>query len=179
MYLNLSPPQSIFVHADGFLTAARSLQNPSGGPPFNPFCAPAIVTNLAFSTELYLKCLLQVETKQVVKEGHNLQKLFLMLPEQIRQEIEIVFNAVMAKAPAVDLSSLPKDAQTAAAKQPKNLLDALKAGGNAFVEWRYLYEFDENANAFGLFPLPEILRNIILKRKPEWAHFSIQMKKIA
>ena len=177
---NLQPPQSIFVHADGFQAAAIRLQNPGGNPPLNPLHASAVVTNLAFSAELYLKCLIQIETGQMIKSDHDLHKLFLKLPETTRQEIEKPFNAIISKPPAYDVSSLPPDAQAAMLKQPKNLIEALKAGGNAFIEWRYLYEVDEsNRNIFSLFPLPAILRDVIIKRKPEWARFGFQIKQIA
>ncbi len=70
------------------------------------------------------------------------------------------------------MSRLPPDAQAAMLKQPKNLIEALKAGGNAFIEWRYLYEVDEsNRNIFSLFPLPAILRDVIAR--PTFTGFQV------
>lgn len=175
----LQIPQSIFVHADGFLRAGTAKSDPP-----NPYDMTALVTNSAMASELYLKCLIHIETGQLVKKQHNLKQLFALLPEAARLNIQQRFDSGMAKQPAYDYSGLPEEErkkyETIAANMPKNLIDALRKGADAFVEWRYLYE-DESGNGppFSLFGLPHILRSVILERKPEWANFRFNMKQIA
>jgi len=175
---NLKPPHGIFVHASGFLKLASTLSCQPTHPTFDPLCSAAIVANIAFAIELYLKCLIQLETGQLIKNEHDLHKLFAKLNEETQQEIETQFNSLQ-KNPQYDLSNAPEEIKKAAASAPKNLREALKVGGNAFVEWRYLYESTGYGNHFSLFPLPTILQTAILKKKPEWGAFQIRAVKVA
>lgn len=171
---NLKIPQSIFVHADGFNKASNS----NASPP-DPYLFSVLATNCAFAVELYLKCLIHIETNQLIKNEHNLRKLFSKLRDETQGEVEAAFNAILDQHPGYDLSKASEEMKAAAAKRSKNLREVLKTCENAFVEWRYLYEEDDDAvNAFGLFPLPPILRGAILRRKPEWGRFSFKMTKI-
>lgn len=172
-------PQSIFVHADGFLRASA----PKSDPP-NPYDMAALVTNSAIASELYLKCLIHLETGQLVKNQHNLKKLFGMLRQETQEMIQARFDAALGKQKEYDYSNTPvelkEDAQAVAQNMPKNLKEALKKGAGAFVEWRYLYEDEsESGNPFSLFYLPSLLRAVILERKPEWGMFGFKMTKVA
>jgi hypothetical protein len=174
---NLKMPQSIFAHADGFLKAASKLH---GDPPGDAFAA--LVINSAFACELYLKCLIHLETGQLFKDEHDLKKLFSKLSAGTQASIETKFDAAF-KLPDYDLSKVPEhmreSAEQAIAMQPKNLREALKAGGSAFVRWRYLYEDEtgKTSDIYSLFSRPGILRIEILTRKPEWALFRMTMQK--
>jgi hypothetical protein len=174
----LKPPQSIFVHADGFLKSAISLNKQPHDPLFDPGMVSVVVTNSAFASELYLKCLIQIETGQLIKDEHNLHALFRKLRAETQQEIEDPFNAELAKQPKHDMNQADPEIQKAVADRPTTFRQALKVGGKAFVEWRYLYE-SENTAPFGLFPLPHILRKSILIRKPEWAAFAFSFKRLS
>jgi hypothetical protein len=176
---NLKPPHSIFVHADGFLKTTSYLNKAPGDPNFDPLCFSALVATTAFASELYLKCLIQIETQMVVRKEHNLRTLFSKLPNNTQEEIEKRFVEWQGTEPQNVYVMMAKELQEAADNRPKTFREALKAGANAFVEWRYLYESNETGNAFGLFPLPSILRSVILKRMPQWGTFRIQMTKIA
>lgn len=174
----LKMPQSIFVQGDGFLRAGT----PKSDPP-HPYDMTALATNCGFACELYLKCLIHLKTGQLVKNQHNLSKLFAMLPKEIQSTIEQRFNDVMAKQNGYDFSSASEEdkkvVQAVIQSLPKNFAEALKIGGDAFIEWRYLYENESGtSNPFSLFPLPSILRAVILDHKPEWGNFSIKMTKI-
>ncbi len=171
---NLKIPQNIFVHADGFLKAGTPVSDPP-----HPLDMIPLVTNNAFAAELYLKCLIHVETGQLIKAEHNLQKLFSKLPEKTQTEIEKRFDAEISKGPEMDRSNASEELKEAARSRPASLRAALKEGADAFVEWRYLYEDNLSKNFFALFPLPAILRYVILERKPDWAKFQITMTKIA
>ncbi len=172
---NLQIPQSIFVHADSFLKASQSKTDPP-----HPYDIIAMVTSSAFANELYLKCLLHIETGQLFKSQHNLRKLFLKLNEQTQTEIERRFDAEMAKQKPYDYSDAPDPelAKKISAMRPMTLRAALKEGADAFIEWRYLYETAGDSSVFNLFALPPILREAILARRPEWARFTIKATKV-
>jgi hypothetical protein len=92
--------------------------------------------------------------------------------------------AVEYKPHKIDMSQVPEDmkakAQLVAEILPKTLGQALKEGALAFVNWRYLYEDErEIGDSFSLFPLPPILREEILTRKPEWRFFGIKMQRLS
>jgi hypothetical protein len=144
----------------------------------DPLCFSPLVANLAFASELYLKCLIIIETKQQAIMQRDLRKLFSMLPQKTREEIEKRCDAILTKPPQYDLSNAPDHAKEAEAQRPKNFRDALKAGKDAFKDWRYMYEGDA-APPFALLIFPDILRAIILERHPEWGFFQLRMQKIA
>jgi hypothetical protein len=176
---NLKAPQSIFVHADGFLKASMTLE--AGGPgsaDFNPLCFAATVTNSAFAIVLYLKCLIQITTGQSFFKQHDLKKLFLKLPEDVKAEIAKQFNAL--PQPQYDMTNAPKEMQEAVAKRAKDFSEALKESARAFESWRYMYEFEksDDLDAYSLFPLPPILRAVILERQPQWARFGFKLTKL-
>jgi hypothetical protein len=168
---NLSLEQSIYVQAKGFHRAADSL---AFGLDKDPFRATAVVTNSAFASELYLKCLIILETGQLIKNQHDLRKLFLKLHEDTQKAIERNFDQEMAKAP--EISEAAK-VRTGGRKPPRTLREALTQGGDAFIKWRYLYE-DESLEFFALFPLPKFLEQTILTRKPEWRDFQLTLAKL-
>jgi HEPN domain-containing protein len=177
---NLKPPQSIFVHADGFLKAANYLNAPQpNGAPMDPLCFAALVTNSAFASELYLKCLIQLDSGQQVIKEHNLRKLFAKLTPATQKDLESRFDLLLAKQPAYDESKMTAEMRDAASKRPTTFRETLRSGADAFTEWRYLYENDGFSNPFGLFPLPSLLRTVILERQPEWGQFVVKMEKIA
>jgi hypothetical protein len=167
---NLSLEQSIFVQANGFHKASELLATTL----VNPFCMTAMVTNSAFASELYLKCLIIIETGQLMKDQHNLRKLFLKLREDTQKTIENHFDEEMAKAP--DISEEAK-ARLGGRIPPTTLREALVQGGDAFIKWRYIYE-DTNLQFFALFPLPKFLADVILARKPEWKNFELTLGKL-
>ena len=130
-----------------------------------------MVTNSAFASELYLKCLVLLETGQLMKAQHNLRKLFSKLRGKTQNAIETQFNEEMAKAPAIGAEA---KTQLGGKEPPRTLREALKEGGEAFIKWRYMYEND-NLQFFGLFPLPPILDGIILVQKPGWKDFKLTL----
>lgn len=86
------------------------------------YSVPAIV-NSAFACEVFLKLLLEVEQIDI-KKGHQLEKLFNQLPEQIKKDIQ---QSTMQKYGSwTDAFGLSR----------------LHHISDAFVNWRYNYEHD-------------------------------------
>jgi len=163
---NLPLDHSIYVQARGFQKTAELANTKQGGM----ICLTAVITCAAFASELYLKCLILLETGQLMKGEHNLRKLFSKLPDDTQQRVERTFNAITA--PRFQNSD-----DFYGARQPKSFRDALKHGAEAFINWRYIYEANQT-DFFALFSLPKILCDMIDERKPAWKHFNPQLVRV-
>lgn len=104
----------------------------------------AVFTNIAFSCELYLKCLL-FANQIVVKNEHNLFELFNKLPKEIRDQIK-------KSHPCGNISR-------------EEFITNLKEIGEAFPAFRYVYEKKEMAfNAQFLLELADLLHARITEK---------------
>lgn len=122
----------------------------------------AQTVNSSFSSELYLKCLILIETNTTPRL-HDLEKLFDQLKVGTKQIIENEWNTERAKQSAV-LDKIDR-----LAGEPvtfRNFKDTLASEGNVFEKWRYAHEPGKLPN-FSLGNLPEILRKHILAIRPE------------
>ncbi len=133
-------PKQIYNQANVFLLGAERCfeMRPNGS---NSFEAPMVagVVNTAFALELYLKSLLCQHN--CLKKQHNLDDLFLALPETIQDEIAIKLgiDSVNLRTKICDLA-------------------------NAFTEWRYVYEHDGiSINSGDLQKISHILKNTAQK----------------
>ena len=149
--------RSTFFQADAFHLAAHRLTQ-SGVPDISLMIAQ--VVNSSFSSELYLKCLILIETGNFPHE-HHLAKLFDGLPDKTKQVIENEWNAQRADRSAVWDEI---DRRAGGAVTARTLTDALSKEGDAFVDWRYAHEPGPLCN-FSLSNLPAILRNQIMRRR--------------
>ncbi len=160
----------IYIQAQGFHLIAT--QNLRMGTPWGPNTAlPAMVCN-AFANELYLKCLIYLESGQIIKT-HDLHKLFRMLKPESRKVIEERFDTIAEK-------SGPQNSEMWFQRTGKHLgwrlKDAIEDGAEAFVEWRYLFEDPEATKHYGLIPLPDVLREFIIERYPNFKKFGYTLK---
>ena len=160
MIPNITPRiESIFFQADAFNVAAQRLTQT--GVPNIPLMVAQIV-NSSFSSELYLKCLILLDTGDA-PHGHDLAKLFDQLSDESKNAIETKWNAETAKQTAT-LDEI--DRRAGAPVTARTLQDALTREGKAFENWRYAHEPGPLCN-FSLTNLPAILRSHILTIKPE------------
>jgi hypothetical protein len=122
------------------------------GPVDLPFLIPARVC-IAFSVELYLKCLGLLETGTVPRT-HSLKVLYSRLSTTSRAAIAQRFEELMGASPS---------AQAMKAKFPDvsfAIDDVLAIVSTVFEEWRYAYE-DQAGSAYGLRELSEAVRERI------------------
>lgn len=164
-------PQKIFVHASTFHKSYELLRNSvlpkDGSSPDDQKVAliahPSMVLSV-FASELYLKCLLCVETSKV-PAVHDLEKLFMGLPVKTRHEIDDLWDTDI-RQPGKQ-AVLDKLRETPTGKEIKNdLRYALGKGADAFMELRYFYETEQSF--FLLSDFPYVLRVAILRRFPHW-----------
>lgn len=93
--------------------------------------------NIAFACELYLKAILRESGNKT--KLHNLEKLYVKLPDEIKNEIEKNFNG-------------------------DDFLKELKGICNAFVDWRYVYEKETiEINFAFLYKFAKVLSEMLKK----------------
>lgn len=160
-------PFKIFEHASHFHESDHRLRNtvPPDKPEQVPLIAhPALVLSV-FASELYLKCLLCIETGRV-PNTHNLKALFRDLQPATRRRLEDLWDHDIRRPErqkVLDhIRTLPRG------KELRLDLDyALDIGANSFTQLRYLYETTQSYFLLGDFP--NLLRMVILERFPSWA----------
>lgn len=158
-------PLRMFLQAHAFFQAQELLYRygKDDDRAMHALAIPA-VTLSAFASELFLKCLLCIETG-TTRQGHNLRKLFDALSSQSRERLIALWdNYVLGRASQWDQAE-----HKLGRKVARDLPAALSAGHQAFELLRYRYEGAAPPDfQFYLDDLPHMLGCVILELKPEW-----------
>jgi hypothetical protein len=131
----------------------------------------------ALTTELFLKCLACIETKQTPK-GHHLYELFNLLTSETRTKIIDLWDTHIVPARKSMWDAIDQHQKPTGKKVGRSLPAALLASSRAFETIRYNYEPDCAQSEFNIGDLPRILRHIILEMKPEWATLGRDVKPV-
>jgi len=159
-------PHEIFLHAYHFHECDHRLRK---GPSSKDIDEVAIIAHpsmvlSAFASELYLKCLVCVETGNVPR-GHDLKGLFLGLDSSTKKRLEDLWNESLRRPERqreLDcIRGLPGGDQL-----QTDLPNAIGISSKAFEELRYLYE--TKSSKFLLGDFPDMLHKVILERFPDW-----------
>lgn len=156
-------PLKIYMNAERYRIADRVLRIEGHKDPnlMIAIGAPHMVLS-AFASELYLKCLLCLETGNV-PQTHNLKALFRDLKPETKAKIEHLWNA---HAPELEELWLTME-RTTGNTIPRDLSALLDMSGKAFTELRYAHEDEHTSFLVG--DLPPMLQRIILEQNPAWA----------
>jgi hypothetical protein len=158
-------PAKIFVHAERFRFADERLRSPISmgyDPRAGSYIAGPSLVLSAFASELYMKCLLCLEGRDI-PPSHNLKKLFGRLPGRLQRRLDAMWiDYVPTRAEMFEYAR--KHFNYTAAT---DLRSALADGGTGFEDMRYVYEGPTNTKFF-LADLPKLLRALILEQKPDW-----------
>ena len=105
----------------------------------------AAATNLAFALELYMKTHL-TGFALPVPQHHDLGKLYSLLPEALRTELEDEFKrrkrTWYGRRRSITVAKGPVETPTWDDREESAKLgDLLERSGNLFQSWRYIYEF--------------------------------------
>jgi len=158
------PALKIFMNAERFRISDLILRGNSNAQIMAAIGGPALVLS-AFASELYLKCLICIETGRLA-HGHDLRVLFRQISEASRRNIERRWNAYVATPERQRIYAALKALE---GTEISTSLDwSLRNGGDGFVALRYIHE-GETGTKFLLGELPQILRDEILTSKPEWS----------
>jgi len=164
-------PTKIFEHATAFHRSYELLQGSilaaDGSSPTDQDVAlighPALTLS-AFASELYLKCLICIETGDV-PIGHNLQSLFMKLRVETRRSIDDLWDTDI-REPGKMAAIEKMRAKFGGNPIRTDLRYALTVGGNGFIELRYFYE--GHKPHFLLSHFPYVVRRAILRNFPSW-----------
>jgi hypothetical protein len=170
-------PLKIYMHAMGFHVAEDAL----GRLTLNPnqqLSSHVVQSNMvlsALTSELFLKCLVCLETTLTPK-GHHLFELFELLKPDTRDRVVKMWNIYIVPKRSQMWDMID---QHHGGKIARDLPGALLASSRAFETIRYEYEPDSQKSEFNIGDLPRILRILILEKKPEWANFGRNVMPVA
>jgi hypothetical protein len=153
---DMMTPDEVFRTAWGFSKATDMLAQGGDGK-----CAVAEVVNEAFCLELYLKCLLMLETGNK-GHGHKLKDLFDKLSQTNQAKVERYYNEDLGDLKMVTVQRRGKT-------YASDLNGVLQATSDSFVEWRYLFEEKMDPKPIlGWQSLRASLLRLILELRPDW-----------
>jgi len=127
----------------------------------------------AFSFELYLKCLIAIETGKKPPSGHDLRRLFNRLNEGTQVRIKEWFNNPTDEHEIQwreSLRNLPPEAPKEMGGEFYTFDRVLDSSARAFTDFRYIFEhgeYKQNAN-WNADYLVHCTRQAILELHPEW-----------
>lgn len=164
------PPVSagaVFEHAECFYRtfAALSQLNPDPRVDLHTVVtlAEPLIVLAAFTNELFLKCLICIETGGTPR-SHDLRALFGKLSEGTRTKIQDMWDHEVAVRRRKDWD----DWERFGLQIPRDLPSALLKGSDAFERYRYSYEGNTQGLHHYLEDLPALLEKIILEMRPEF-----------
>jgi len=154
-------PKGAFRYAESFQKAAQHIWDRADANREFDLIPPGGVMH-AFAMELYLKCLICIETGKNPPYGHKLKDLFGALSMNSQMRIKKDYAERTKTDPVfIALGKKFKDAKLDFDSQ-------LASGSNAFDELRYGFEEPPKVGWMLAHAQREI-RRIILEKKPEWA----------
>jgi hypothetical protein len=166
------------MHALGFHVAETALGNLTTTP--NTQLAAQVVEPTmvlsAFTTELFLKCLICLEMK-LTPQGHHLFELFEQLKPETQSKIIHLWDTHILPVRGPEWTFIENNQP--GTKITRDLPGSLKASSLAFENIRYNYEpgTREKSN-FNVVDLPRILHRVILEMKPEWRNLGRNVKAV-
>jgi hypothetical protein len=165
-------PVQIFLQADGF-SAAYNLLSAEKLPPHDVAKLGHVrVVVSALAVELFLKCLICIETGRSPR-GHNLRQLYDQLAPDTRRDIAAIWQRELVPLRAPMWNEMER---LAGKPVPRDLPTALLVSNKSFEKVRYLYEGELDGITYVLTDMPTILRRIILHKHPEWRSASRKLQ---
>jgi hypothetical protein len=128
---------------------------------------PGAVINV-FSSELFLKALICIETGHIPR-GHHLLRLFNALSAKTRKRITEMWDAYAIR----HADRWPEIEAIIGSPVARDLLTALRLGSKTFELARYYYEGREEFQ-FYIGALPYMLGSVAFELKPDWSKHAAQ-----
>jgi hypothetical protein len=130
-----------------------------------PTAAPATALG-GFAIELYLKCLLQLESgASLPPGGHPLVDLFSRVSSPRQAEIKRVYDENRPSLAQVELAFFEKFRYPHALDFDRHL----GVLSRAFERWRYYYELEMEGGLMVPGSISYAVQQVILQLRPEWA----------
>jgi len=163
-------PLEIYMHGLGFHVAENALGNLTLTPNTQlgaQVAQPCMVLS-AFTTELFLKCRICLETT-LTPQGHHLFELFEQLRPATRSRMIHLWDTHIVPHRDPEWTFIEKTQYGGGNRFKRDLPGAISDSSRAFEKIRYRYEPESKVSTFNIVDLPRILRRILLEGKPEWA----------
>jgi len=107
----------------------------------------ASAINLALATELGLKSILSRTTPNKVPTGHNLHKLYLALPDGLKEHLSSEYERnIVNRECTINIGVTGRERKLA--RSPNSIVDALKASKDTFDRFRYIYLWDGKTETY-------------------------------
>jgi hypothetical protein len=162
-FLKTPDPLKIYMNAERFRLADTLLrQNPDPQVAVT-IATPALVLS-AFASELYLKCLIALESGHAA-HGHDLAELFKDLTRQTQNNLEKSWTRYVSDP--LRQRHYAAIAALVGYQIPNDLRWTLKNCGSGFIDLRYIHEGD-GTSKFLLGDFPHLLRREVLLHRPMW-----------
>ena len=126
------------------------------------------MTLSAFTTELFMKCLICLETN-LTPQGHHLFELFEQLKPATRSRIANLWNAHIIPRRDPEWKFIENSQYGGTKKFSRDLSGAISDSSRAFEKIRYSYEPGSKDSNFNIGDLPRVLFRVILEMRPDWA----------
>ncbi len=120
----------------------------------------------ALTIELFLKCLVCIETGKV-PHSHHLRELFDQLHEHTRARIQHTWDNDILIYRRAEWDRIEDGMDH---KITRDLPGALAAASKSFERIRYSYEGNTVDVQYFLQDLPQLLRRVVVEVKPQWKH---------
>ena len=158
-------PLQIFKQADCFYQALAILCNVEpGSVQLAVTIGDPVMVIGALTNELFLKCLVCIETGKV-PHGHHLRELFEQLNDATRVRIQRTWDNDILMHRRAEWDHIEAGMGQ---KIARDLPGALTAASKSFERIRYSYEGNTADVQYFLQDLPQLLRRVVVELKPEW-----------
>jgi hypothetical protein len=162
-------PFKTYMNAERFRIADALLRADTNRRFLPSVASPAIILS-AFASELYLKCILSLESGgRHILATHELKTLYNDLRIDTRKRLEVMWAESNLKP--MNVRARKAIAVVTGETIPEDLDWAISKANNAFVQLRYIHENDGNGVGFIIHDLPAMLKTVILDMQPTWAVF--------
>jgi hypothetical protein len=172
-------PLQIYMHAFAFHVSENALGSITLTPNVQlaaQVVEPTMVLS-AFTTELFLKCLVCLETS-LTPQGHHLFELFEQITSATQAKIIHLWDTQIVPHRDPEWKFIESKKYHGDAKFSRDLPGALSDSSRAFEQIRYSYEPNSRQSDFNIIDLPRVLRRVILEMKPEWANLGKDVKPV-
>jgi hypothetical protein len=167
------------MHALGFHVSENALGSLTRTP--NTQLAAQVVEPTmvlsAFTTELFLKCLICIETG-LTPQGHHLFELFEQIMPATQSKIIHLWDTQIVPHRDPEWKFIESKQYNGDKKFSRDLPGALSDSSRAFEQIRYRYEPNSKQSDFNIIDLPRVLLRVILEMKPEWANLGRDIKPV-
>lgn len=125
-------------------------------------CAIPQIVNLVLSIELYLKCLLTLESV-TFRRIHEIKELYGQVSAPRQKRIKELYEENFSRTNfTTDSRELAPD------RNLFNFEEVLTQLNKAFVQWRYAFERLSNKSTAGAYILCEAMRRAVIEVKQDW-----------